>query len=266
MWGDSCWMSLQLLQRQVYSVARLCPDRSFWSGRCVINIVWLGLDILYKVNSNSNNFQFSEFPSASTRVRHTGAEAAAHPLEFEVASSRTSQFAIYRNILLAPSLHCDLPYTVFDTGTMGRIKGAVNRWLIPWFVISFSVAQVLVGLRKQFINIFIFPTFACADGFNKNNYMGNKIQGIDGGCGLSSISPEHSWVGLPFCMLYTSSHDRAFQIVVISIRYNCWATDVLKLFYNEFFRIVPSSVIEVIIEEPSCIFGGESVQVFKYYN
>ena len=31
------------------------------------------------------------------------------------------------------------------------------------------MARVLVGLRKQFINHFIFPTRACAAGFNKNN-------------------------------------------------------------------------------------------------
>ena len=34
---------------------------------------------------------------------------------------------------------------------------------------SFSVAQVLVGTRKQFLNNFDFPTCACAAGFNNNN-------------------------------------------------------------------------------------------------
>ena len=33
---------------------------------------------------------------------------------------------------------------------------------------QFSVAQVLVGLRKQFINNFVFPTWAYAIGFNNN--------------------------------------------------------------------------------------------------
>ena len=44
---------LQLLEHQVYSVARLCPDQSFLSlchRRCVA-----GLRMLYKVNSNSNH-------------------------------------------------------------------------------------------------------------------------------------------------------------------------------------------------------------------
>ena len=32
----------------------------------------------------------------------------------------------------------------------------------------FSVLQVLVGLRKQSINNFVFPTLACAAGFDNN--------------------------------------------------------------------------------------------------
>ena len=39
----------------------------------------------------------------------------------------------------------------------------------PEFVFQFSVVQLLVGLRKQFINNFDFPTSACATGFNNNN-------------------------------------------------------------------------------------------------
>ena len=35
------------------------------------------------------------------------------------------------------------------------------------FVFQFSMAQVLVGLRKQFMNF--SPTWACAAGFNNNN-------------------------------------------------------------------------------------------------
>ena len=36
-------------------------------------------------------------------------------------------------------------------------------------VFQFFVAQVLVELRKKFINKFVFPTWACAAGFNDNN-------------------------------------------------------------------------------------------------
>ena len=91
MWGSEAECHLQLLERQVYSVARLCPDQSFLSlyhRRCVA-----GLSMLYKVNSNSNHCLFSELLSGSTRVRHAQAAAAAYPLEFEVSSCRTYQFA-----------------------------------------------------------------------------------------------------------------------------------------------------------------------------
>ena len=153
-WGSAAECHLQLLERQVYSVARLCPDQNFLSlsHRCRV----AGLSMLYMVNSNSNHSLFSELPSASTRVRHTQAAAAAHPLEFEVSSCRTSQFA--RSYLPAQvGLWNDLPYTVFDTGTLYGFKGAVNRWLFPeLFFLHFSVAQMLVALRKQFIKNFCF--------------------------------------------------------------------------------------------------------------
>ena len=42
----------------------------------------------------------------------------------------------------------------------------------PEFVFQFSMAQVLVGYRKIFINNFVFPTWACATGFNNNNNVG----------------------------------------------------------------------------------------------
>ena len=52
----------------------------------------------------------------------------------------------------------DLLYTVFDTGTLDEFLGAVNRWCFPEFCfLQFCVAQVLVGLRKQFINNIVFP-------------------------------------------------------------------------------------------------------------
>ena len=38
------------------------------------------------------------------------------------------------------------------------------------------------------------------------------------------------------------------------------------MFYNKFFFIVSCSVIEVIIEEPSCTGSSESIQVFKHFN
>ena len=41
--------------------------------------------------------------------------------------------------------------------------------------LQFSVAQVFVGLRKQFINNIVFPTWACAAGFNNNNIINTVL-------------------------------------------------------------------------------------------
>ena len=86
--------------------------------------------MLYKANSNSNHRLFSKLPSASVRVRHTRAADAAHPLEFEVSRSRTSQFP---SCFLSPQTRVwnDLPYTVFDTGTLIGLREQLNRWLLP---------------------------------------------------------------------------------------------------------------------------------------
>ena len=128
MYGSAAECHHQLLERQVYSVVRLCPDQIFLS-LCHRRHV-AALCMLYKVNSNSNHCLFSELPSASVRARHTRAEAAAHPLEFEVSWCRTSQFA--RCFLPAQTrVWDDLPYTVFDNGTLDGFKGTVNRWLLP---------------------------------------------------------------------------------------------------------------------------------------
>ena len=59
---------LQLLELQVYSVARLCSEQSFLSLYHRRRVAWLSM--LYKVNSNSNHSLFSELASASTRVTY----------------------------------------------------------------------------------------------------------------------------------------------------------------------------------------------------
>ena len=92
-WGSAAECHLQLLERQVYSVARLCLDQTFLSlwHRCHVD----ALCMLCKVNLNSDHCLFSELPSSSVRVRYTQAAAAAHPLEFEVSRCRTFQYARY---------------------------------------------------------------------------------------------------------------------------------------------------------------------------
>ena len=67
-------------------------------------------------------------------------------------------------------LVCGMTFpTLFDTRKLDGFKGAVNRGCFPEFVFQFYEAQVVVGLRTQFINNFVFPTWACAAGFNNNN-------------------------------------------------------------------------------------------------
>ena len=127
--GSAAECHLQLLKRQVYLVARFYSDQTFLS-LCHRRHV-AALCMLHKVNSNYNPCLFSELPSVSVRVRHTWAVAEAHPLKFEVSRCRTSQFA--RCFLLALTrVWNDLPYTVFDTGTLDGFKGAVKRWMLSW--------------------------------------------------------------------------------------------------------------------------------------
>ena len=66
----------------------------------------------------------------------------------------------------------DLPYTVCLM--LDGFMGAVNRWLLQCVCfLQFSVAQVVVELRKQFINYFVFPTWAWKADFNNNNNRPN---------------------------------------------------------------------------------------------
>ena len=66
MWGSAAECHLQLLELQVYSVARLCLDQSFLSS-CHRRRV-ARLSMLHKVILNSNHCLFSELPYASTIV------------------------------------------------------------------------------------------------------------------------------------------------------------------------------------------------------
>ena len=71
----------------------------------------------------------------------------------------------------------DFPYTVFDTGTLHGFKGAVNHWncFHELCFLQFSVAQVLVVLRKQIVNNFVFSTWASTAGFNNNYNIDIKL-------------------------------------------------------------------------------------------
>ena len=115
-----------------------------------------------------------------------------HALEFEVSRCRTSLFA--RSFLPAHvRMWNDLSYSVFDTRTLDGFKGAVNRWLLPWVVFSFHVSQVLVWLRKQFINNLIFPSWAYAAGCNNNNNNNSKV------CATNQNIQRFSYAILIYC-------------------------------------------------------------------
>ena len=104
--GSAADCHLQLLERQVYSVARFRPDQTFLS-LCIRRHV-AALCMLYKVNSNKNHCLLSEFPTASVSVRHTRAASAAQPLELEVSKCRTFQFA--RCFLPAQTRVCGMTF------------------------------------------------------------------------------------------------------------------------------------------------------------
>ena len=57
-----------------------------------------------------------------------------HPLEFEV-SPHSNHFALYF-LPAQVRMWKDIPYTVFDSGTLDGVMGAVNRWLLNWVVFS----------------------------------------------------------------------------------------------------------------------------------
>ena len=142
-WGSAAECHLQLLERKLYLVARLCTDQSFLL--CHRRNA-AGLSMLYKVNSNSNHSLFSELRSASARVRHTRAVAAAHPLEFDVSRCRTSP--IYSRSRLEYGI--TVLYCVWYRNA-GWVQWCSHPLVssLSCVYFSFPVAQVLAGLRKQ---------------------------------------------------------------------------------------------------------------------
>ena len=57
--------------------------------------------------------------------------------------------------------------------------------------LQFSVAQVSVVSRKQFINNFVFHNWACAAGFNNNNNKKKKKEEV-----LKLTNSNFSWLNL----------------------------------------------------------------------
>ena len=171
--GSAAECHLQLLERQVYLVARLYPDQSFLSLCHRRRLA--GLSMLYKVNSNSNRCLFSDFHLLL--------------LAFDILELRPQLIhwslkyqGVERPYLLGHSCRlrfdCGMTYPTLclipERWTGSRVRSTVACFPELCFL-QFSVAQVLVGLRKQFINNFVFPTWASAAGFNNNNNNNNKF-------------------------------------------------------------------------------------------
>ena len=143
-WGLADECHLQLLEHQVYPVARFFHDQSFLSLCHRRRVAWLSM--VYKLNSNSNHCLFSELPSASTRDRHTRAAGPAHLFQFEVSRCRTSLCA---GCFLPAQVRIwnDLPYTVIDTETPDVFKAMSTVGCLPELCfLQFPEAQVLVSL------------------------------------------------------------------------------------------------------------------------
>ena len=155
--GVSCWMSPSASYRQVYSVTRLCPDQSFLSLRHRRRVVG------QQVNSNSNRFRFSELLSSSTRVWHT-------ELRLQLIHWSTMYRRVERPNLIGVSCRHR-----FECGmTFPTLCLTSERWMgSNWYIqhgcfpelcfLQFSVVQVRVGLRKQFIINIIFLLCLCCE-------------------------------------------------------------------------------------------------------
>ena len=145
-----------------------CPGQSFLS-LCHQRRV-AGLSMLYKVNANSNYCLFGELPSASSRVRNTGAAVAAHLLKFEVPIG--VEPPILQGVPCLSWFECGMTFHTLSL-TPERWIGSRVQSTVGCFpalcVLQFSWAQVLMRLRKLFINDFVFPTWVCSAAFNNNN-------------------------------------------------------------------------------------------------
>ena len=128
MWGHLLNVTFSFLSARCIRWPVFVPIRV--SCRCVIDVVWLGLvcstrliRTLTTVSSEGFDLLPLEFdiPELRPQLIHWS---------FEVSRCRTCQFV---RSSLPPQVRMwnDLPYTVFDTGTLDEFTGAVNRWLLP---------------------------------------------------------------------------------------------------------------------------------------
>ena len=148
-WGSAAECQFQLLERHVCSVARLCPDQSFLS--LCRQLCMAGASMLYKVKLNSNPCLFSELPSLL--------------LECDIPElwQKLIHWCLKYQGLERPNLHGVSCWPRFECGMTfptlclapERSMGSPLQSTVGCFselcFLQFFVAQVLVGLRKQFI-------------------------------------------------------------------------------------------------------------------
>ena len=119
------------LDRQVYSVDRFYTDQTFLSLFHRRHVAVLCM--FFKVNSNSNHCLFSELPSTFVSGLQCSSCACSSSIRVRsIKVYRTSQFA---GCFLPAQTRVwnDIPYTVFDTGTLHGLVASLNLFFsFPW--------------------------------------------------------------------------------------------------------------------------------------
>ena len=131
--------------------------------------------MLYKVTANSNHCLFSEFQSAVKKIELDASELRPQLIHWSLKYEGVEP----------PNLQGVSCRPRFESGmTFPTLCLTPERWMGSWAqstvgcftelcFLKFSVAHLLVGLRKQFINNFVFPDWACAGSFNNNDNNNN---------------------------------------------------------------------------------------------
>ena len=109
---------------------------------------------------------FSELPSVSLRVRHTRGAAAAHSLSLK---NQVVERRNFQSVFLPPRFECEMGFATLCLTPESWICSWVQLTVGCFPELCFPVVPVFARLRKQFINNFVFPTWACAAGFYNNN-------------------------------------------------------------------------------------------------
>ena len=157
--GSAAECLLQHLEHQGYLVTRLCPDQSFLSlchrrrmaGLNLINVCSASFHrLLLELNIPKLWPLDIHWSLKNQEVERPNLLGLSSRLRFDCG-------------MTFPTLHL-----IRERWMGSRVQSTVGCFPELCFL-QFSVVQVLVGLRKQFINNFVFPTLVYAAGFNNNN-------------------------------------------------------------------------------------------------